>query len=92
MPDLPLERLKACLILDGTQFINTDTASSDDVGQAKAPFGKPPIFFVRERLIDQAGIEEELPKTVRGACKVVPHGGRSEPWINADKHDTSAWL
>lgn len=74
-PDLSLEGSKSCQVLCWTQFTNADTASCDDIGQPQPPLGEPPIFSIGERLIDQARIEEEFPKAVRGAREMVSHGG-----------------
>src|SRR5262245_19398198 len=86
--DLSLERTNSCTVLARGQVANAGTASFDNIGQPKLPLREPPIFLVREGLVDQAGVKEELPKPVRGAGKMVSHGGPSDPWVNADKEDT----
>ena len=78
-PDFSLEGTKSCQILGGTQFTNADTASSDDIGQPQPPLGEPPIFLIGKWLIDQARIEEEFPKAVRGAREMVTHRRLIEP-------------
>jgi len=89
--DFSLESTESCQILSGTQFTDADTASSDEIGQPKPPLRESPILPIGERRIDQARIEEQFPKAVRGARKMMSHGRRSDPWVDAHKQDSRSW-
>jgi hypothetical protein len=73
--DLPLERGESCLVFCSIQVTDADTASTDDIGEPKPPFRKPPIFLIGERFADEAGVEEEFPKAIGGARKMVSQRG-----------------
>ena len=71
-PDLPFKGGDSGPIFRRLEILNPDTGSGDDVGQAELPFGQPPVFLIGQWLVDQARLEEKLPKTVRGSRKMMP--------------------
>lgn len=85
--DLMLQRGDSSPIFLGGQFAHSDGASADDVGQAEAPFGKPPILLIGQLLIDEARLKEKFPKAVGGPGKMVADGGRPQSGIDPDEQD-----
>ena len=70
-PDLPFQGGNSGPIFRRLEVLNADTGSGYDIRQAQLPFGQPPVFLIGQCLVDQARLEEKLPKTVRGSRKMM---------------------
>lgn len=90
-PNLSFERAQSRPVFYWAQFVDPRTAPADNIGEPQPPFRQSPILPIGERLVHQAGFEEEFPETVGGACKMVSNGGRPYPWIDPNKQDARSW-